>query len=200
MRYDLQPAPPKAIETLYKGYRFRSRLEARWAVFFDASKIEWEYEVEGYELPSGRYLPDFWLPQVNMWAEVKAGDFLDAEIIKCGELSTATGFECLMLGGAPSGQMYWATESEFSEELRAKFDVDGFDCGWVEDAVSVGDRHFHASDHCLVEPHEYWLTRGNFYSGHGMPYPYKSEDDFGHCGEDAIRASRSARFEFGESG
>ena len=40
MRYDLQPAPPKAIETLYKGYRFRSRLEARWAVFFDASKIE----------------------------------------------------------------------------------------------------------------------------------------------------------------
>lgn len=26
----------KAIETRYKGYRFRSRLEARWAVFFDA--------------------------------------------------------------------------------------------------------------------------------------------------------------------
>jgi hypothetical protein len=25
----------KAIETHYKGYRFRSRLEARWAVFFD---------------------------------------------------------------------------------------------------------------------------------------------------------------------
>ena len=25
----------KAIETYYKGYRFRSRLEARWAVFFD---------------------------------------------------------------------------------------------------------------------------------------------------------------------
>ncbi|MCB6994492.1 hypothetical protein LI177_13475 [bacterium 210820-DFI.6.37] len=26
----------KAIQTEYKGYRFRSRLEARWAVFFDA--------------------------------------------------------------------------------------------------------------------------------------------------------------------
>jgi hypothetical protein len=25
----------KAIETLYRGYRFRSRTEARWAVFFD---------------------------------------------------------------------------------------------------------------------------------------------------------------------
>ena len=29
----------KPIETHYKGYRFRSRLEARWAVFFDAAKL-----------------------------------------------------------------------------------------------------------------------------------------------------------------
>ena len=34
----------KPIETIYKGYRFRSRLEARWAVFFDALGIEYEYE------------------------------------------------------------------------------------------------------------------------------------------------------------
>ena len=31
----------KAIETEYNGYRFRSRLEARWAVFFDALGIEY---------------------------------------------------------------------------------------------------------------------------------------------------------------
>ena len=50
----------KAIETYYNGYRFRSRLEARWAVFLDALSIEYEYEPEGFELPSGkRYLPDF---------------------------------------------------------------------------------------------------------------------------------------------
>ena len=50
----------KAIETHYKGYRFRSRLEARWAVFFDAAGVEYEYEPEGFVLPSGkRYLPDF---------------------------------------------------------------------------------------------------------------------------------------------
>jgi hypothetical protein len=29
----------KAIETRYKGYRFRSRLEARWSVFFDAMEL-----------------------------------------------------------------------------------------------------------------------------------------------------------------
>lgn len=50
----------KAIETEYNGYRFRSRLEARWAVFLDALGIRYEYEPEGFSLPSGKhYLPDF---------------------------------------------------------------------------------------------------------------------------------------------
>jgi hypothetical protein len=62
----------KPIETLYKGYRFRSRLEARWAVFFDALGIKWEYEKEGYELDGARYLPDFWLPQMDSWFEGKS--------------------------------------------------------------------------------------------------------------------------------
>lgn len=35
-----------AIETEYGGYKFRSRLEARWAVFFDMLGIKWEYEEE----------------------------------------------------------------------------------------------------------------------------------------------------------
>ena len=50
----------KPIETRYKGYRFRSRLEARWGVFFDALGVQWEYEPEGYDLgDAGWYLPDF---------------------------------------------------------------------------------------------------------------------------------------------
>jgi len=50
----------KAIETEYLGYKFRSRLEARWAVFFDACGYQWEYEPEGFALPCGTYyLPDF---------------------------------------------------------------------------------------------------------------------------------------------
>lgn len=50
----------KAIETYYNGYRFRSRLEARWAVFFDTLGVRYEYEPEGFELDDGTwYLPDF---------------------------------------------------------------------------------------------------------------------------------------------
>lgn len=67
----------KAIETEYNGYKFRSRLEARWAVFFDAMNIPYYYEHEGYERTFGdgedpiRYLPDFYLPKHRLWAEVK---------------------------------------------------------------------------------------------------------------------------------
>ena len=57
----------KAIQTEYKGYRFRSRLEARWAVFFDTLGVKWEYEPEGYDLGNGvYYLPDFLLHDVTV--------------------------------------------------------------------------------------------------------------------------------------
>ena len=63
----------KPIETVYNGYRFRSRLEARWAVFFTALDIEWQYEPEGLELSDGtRWLPDFYLPDFDTYVEVKA--------------------------------------------------------------------------------------------------------------------------------
>jgi hypothetical protein len=51
----------KPIETIYKGYRFRSRLEARWAVFFDHLRIPYEYEREGYQTEFGWYPPDFYI-------------------------------------------------------------------------------------------------------------------------------------------
>ena len=58
---------PKAIPTEYRGYRFRSRKEARWAVFLDASGVSWEYEPEGYDLGNGlHYLPDFLLHGVTV--------------------------------------------------------------------------------------------------------------------------------------
>jgi hypothetical protein len=70
----------KAIETHYNGYRFRSRLEARWAVFFDALKIPYDYEREGFKLDAGPYLPDFLLlePRPRIWVEIKP-EFPEAE-------------------------------------------------------------------------------------------------------------------------
>lgn len=52
MIYDI-----KAIPTRYAGVNFRSRLEARWAAFFDLAKWKWRYEP--IDLPG--WIPDFWV-------------------------------------------------------------------------------------------------------------------------------------------
>jgi len=68
----------KPIETPYKGYRFRSRLEARWAVFFDAMGISYEYEPEGFDLGDGVwYLPDFLLhfKERDVFVEIKPENY-----------------------------------------------------------------------------------------------------------------------------
>ena len=85
------------IETSYKGYRFRSRIEARWAVFFDHLNIDWEYEKEGYELGDlGRYLPDFWLNNVGfaggshgMFIEIKSITPSEKEVKKLDKVATS---------------------------------------------------------------------------------------------------------------
>ena len=49
-----------AIPTKYNGYQMRSRLEARWAYFFDQIGLNWEYEPDAFDVGTlGRYLPDF---------------------------------------------------------------------------------------------------------------------------------------------
>jgi hypothetical protein len=44
-----------AIPTKYAGTQFRSRLEARWAAFFDLLAWQWEYE----PIDLAGYIPDF---------------------------------------------------------------------------------------------------------------------------------------------
>ena len=89
----------KAIETQYKGYRFRSRLEARWAVFLDALHVEWTYEAEGYDLDGIWYLPDFWLPAQSCWLEVKGREATEEECEKAGRLAVASKSKVHILWG-----------------------------------------------------------------------------------------------------
>lgn len=124
----------KAIETVYQGYRFRSRLEARWAVFFDAYGVSWEYEKEGFNLGEyGYYLPDFWLPDSKLWVEIKPAD-ADADADTLSKIKTkleglyhCTSSAVVLAVGLPggdvsvfvddvnhggSGQMWWGPASD----------------------------------------------------------------------------------------
>lgn len=95
----------KPIQTEYKGYLFRSRLEARWAVFLDAMSVNWEYEKEGYELESGWYLPDFWLPDLDLWLEIKPDDPSDKELQLAEELACGTCKPIAIASGLPGEDM-----------------------------------------------------------------------------------------------
>jgi hypothetical protein len=80
----------RAIETTYRGYKFRSRLEARYAVLFDTLGFDWSYEAEGFELESGRYLPDFHIADVPFWLEVKGEIPTVRELMLARELCETT--------------------------------------------------------------------------------------------------------------
>jgi hypothetical protein len=52
---------PTPIPTLYRGGQYRSRLEARWAAFFDLAGLPYIYEPSDH----GGYVPDFLIPGKN---------------------------------------------------------------------------------------------------------------------------------------
>jgi hypothetical protein len=124
-------APLRAIETVYHGYRFRSRLEARWAVFFDSLGVPFEYEKEGFELEgAGRYLPDFWLPQQECWIEIKPVEPNQSEQEKAGALALATGHPvALFIGNIPDADELDDLQYEKGGGAYYFFtDGQGYDC------------------------------------------------------------------------
>ena len=69
----------RALPTKYDGTFYRSRAEARWAVFLKRLGIVFDYEYEGFATGPEAYLPDFLLPGQALWAEVKASIDADPE-------------------------------------------------------------------------------------------------------------------------
>lgn len=105
----------KAIETVYNNYTFRSRLEARWAVFFDALQIKYEYEREGFDIDGLWYLPDFYLPDYSCWIEIKPKPFVFGSDPKVNAFAKATEDTFLLIRGIPKADNY---NHGFSEDER----------------------------------------------------------------------------------
>lgn len=110
----------KAIETRYAGHRFRSRLEARWAVFFDQLGIAWEYEPQGYLTSAGPYLPDFRLTMSPRWSDTPKprSDDLVADDCICGDLDRISG-HCAYHSPQPRPrQVFLEVKPEFERSKR----------------------------------------------------------------------------------
>ena len=113
------------IPTKYNGFEFRSRLEARWAAFFDL--LGWHYEYEPYDLNG--WIPDFALygKVVEVLVEVKP--FSTFEEFDLTKIETALlhtqkeGTELLLLGST-------LFASEWNE---------GTTIGWLGEGNITGD-------------------------------------------------------------
>lgn len=104
----------QALPTIYKGHEFRSRLEARWAIFFDCMGWKWEYEPEAVETRHGGYLVDFWLPDHKVYAEVKPGEFTSVEFDKACDLVDKSRRSLLLLSGEPQPLLsYYLVTGDF---------------------------------------------------------------------------------------
>lgn len=89
-------------ETLYDRIWFRSRLEARWAMFFDMIGVYWLYEQERFKLDGGIvYTPDFYLPDQELHVEIKPEEPTRNEVDKAQALSRRL-LPCAILCGKPS--------------------------------------------------------------------------------------------------
>jgi len=164
----------QAIETKYKGYNFRSRLEARWAVFFDALGIKWEYEKEGYDLGElGWYLPDFWLPDFSFYVEIKP---------------------------LTSMREPWSKYDKFTELHRiilvegaiGEYETYDFGDGFGTECIDLG--RFGQCPVCCV-PRFGFRCAGEFQGTHCKCRPFSESFEFDP--EFAVNAARSARFEHG---
>lgn len=192
----------KAIETSYRGYRFRSRLEARWAVFFDALSIPWVYESEGFDLGSGeRYLPDFLLtmsipveyaPPIrqSVWVEIKPEPIQEhsQEWSRARALADSS-HPVLILSGIPGNHhgLLFCNDQSDSSGGSSEWDVEV--CGASRHLAVASDWQNHRdlfdSDWNLLR----WVYRRG-----EMPKGFWYQSDH------ACRFARAARFEHGEKG
>jgi hypothetical protein len=179
----------QAIETRYKGYRFRSRLEARWAVFFDTLGIRWEYEKEGYNLGEvGLYLPDFWLPNVGhrgtrihgVWLEIKGQAPTSIEDQKCFALTRMTGSPTFLFVGMPG-------DDDNNNEGGYEYVYSSEDGGGWDSGMCFMRCYNDRCKHIKIE----------FYEGSYMVCPKCDSqcDDEHPQVQAAISAARGARFE-----
>lgn len=185
------------IPTRYKGYMFRSRLEARWAVFFDALGVPWLYEKEGYDLgDAGLYLPDFWLEtpelglhQDGIWLEIKPTLLTAEEERKCKALQELTGYEVFAFAGSP--------------EL-GRFTITSFHEHGIDRDVQLARDYYCCNKYC----HGCYDYGRDICGELGMGHVWSNwiqEDDWDSIIthneiKAALAAARSARFEHGQSG
>lgn len=133
----------QAIDTFYNGIYFRSRLEARWAVFFDLIGEQYEYEPSGFKINSQYpYLPDFYLPKKELYCEIK-----NKSAFECEELINNG---LVLRDGNEKAYRY----TEISKELQKKGVFWVLFMGTPYDYIEQGQYFYFNKSHCCIQYEE----------------------------------------------
>ena len=175
----------KAIETHYNGFRFRSRVEARWAVFFDAANIQYEYELEGFNIEGTKYLPDFYLPEYHRWIEIKGKLLTIQEMKKCEEFCFRKdnyGIKFSIVIGPPQPAAFQFNEPGYKDCLG----IEEYTWQWPSELYPENMRIYAGK-----------LVEKEYYSRFGLGIWGVPDADPAKVLE-ACKLAREARFEYGE--
>lgn len=159
MHCNMKATDIQAKPTTYAHVKFRSRLEATWAVFFDALSLEWEYEPKRARVTGVYYQPDFlirnlpfivptkgkkrrvWVIDGGQVLEVKPADkdLSTAEMAKIKAYVYNTNWNGLIvLRGAPGAveATHYKLHGDSVEATRVQFgawqDTVGLYCLWTQ--------------------------------------------------------------------
>lgn len=110
-----------SIPTVYRRIEMRSIFETDFANHLDRLNIKWEYEPKLFKLSNGvNYKPDFYLPELKMWVEIKGVIGINnKQISKIFAQDNATTLLLLSYNEA-----YWYSyDSEFEEDGGDTFQI-----------------------------------------------------------------------------
>lgn len=111
--------PDSVIETWHQSILFRSRMEARWAVFLDEMDVSFSYEQEGFNLGElGGYRPDFWMPSVGKWMEYKPVRPTEVEFEKGRRVAALTGHPFVFFYGSMDSPDYRKKNRENGIQIK----------------------------------------------------------------------------------
>lgn len=140
-------AVARSIKTRYSGVLFQSTLEADWAKTLDAMRVRWEYEPEGIKLSDGQnYRPDFYLPAIRTWLEVKGPH--DARLDKIAHLT----HDCLHAPGCGEGAPIEVFSGDSSSQCPCRY---GLSFPWRQVIIgrpAKGSRMVYSGSRCPAFP------------------------------------------------
>jgi hypothetical protein len=86
----------------HRGWMMRSHTELLWARVFDAAEIQYLHEPGLFNTPHGWYLPDFYMPNIEAYVEIKGIEPTEIEKEKAAAVILATGKPLVIISGKPN--------------------------------------------------------------------------------------------------